>query len=290
MRKGLLIFSWIALAILMTFTSCEEVGPTIDLSPDEEVVYMADVVEAKQDRVVMVEEFTGVQCVNCPLGHEKTAEIVEENPGRVVAMAIHAGDLAGFLTGYSEQEFVVEDSEELYTFLGIIAVPCAIIDRHVFENESEIFSYNRSIWKTYVEERLTEPTKANLKIEANYNEAKDSLGVLVTVHYTEDVTEDNYISVGVIENKIVDAQKLPDDSVDDDYVHEHVLRDMLSPSNGKILIGLDQPKPAGTTIEKAFGLSPVPDNWVLENSYIYAKVHGRGESSDVLQAAEVHWP
>ena len=36
-----------------------------------------------------MEELTGVRCPNCPDGHQEVESILSNNPGRVLAVAVH---------------------------------------------------------------------------------------------------------------------------------------------------------------------------------------------------------
>ena len=42
-------------------------------------------------RTGFLEDFTGVNCVNCPDGHAVMASIAAANPGRVSLVGVHAG-------------------------------------------------------------------------------------------------------------------------------------------------------------------------------------------------------
>ncbi len=49
---------------------------------------------AVQPRNAVLEEFTGVNCVNCPDGHLRANQLYAAFPGRVVLINIHSGSFA----------------------------------------------------------------------------------------------------------------------------------------------------------------------------------------------------
>lgn len=71
MRFCKIVLSTLTLVLLLG--SCEEIPPTIT--------------PCQTDRVVLVEEFTGIDCVNCPIGADKLKSIADQNPGKVVVVA-----------------------------------------------------------------------------------------------------------------------------------------------------------------------------------------------------------
>jgi hypothetical protein len=46
-------------------------------------------VQAPEAKHVVIEEFTGVRCPNCPQGHQIISAIKAANPEKVVAVSFH---------------------------------------------------------------------------------------------------------------------------------------------------------------------------------------------------------
>ena len=61
---------------------------------------------AQVNRVVLIEDFTGQNCINCPAAHEVIEPLQMQYPDNVVAVSIHAGafgipvDRTDFTTNY----------------------------------------------------------------------------------------------------------------------------------------------------------------------------------------------
>src|SRR4051794_39448582 len=80
-------------SITFSLFSCQEEGPAINLKGNENAVadttYIESTVPAAEAKNVMLEEFTGVRCPNCPAGHITIDQIKTANPGRVVSISYH---------------------------------------------------------------------------------------------------------------------------------------------------------------------------------------------------------
>ena len=78
--------------LCLMMLSCEEEGPAVILDEAEtlsDTTYVTSTIPIAQDKVVLIEELTGVRCPNCPDGHQEVETILANNPGRVLAVAVH---------------------------------------------------------------------------------------------------------------------------------------------------------------------------------------------------------
>ncbi|OWY21215.1 hypothetical protein C7N43_10530 [Sphingobacteriales bacterium UPWRP_1] len=274
------------MVLLFAFlSSCKEIPPFIDFTEILSDTTYLDVVETPQSRIVVLEEFTGVRCVNCPAGHEESRNIAEAHPGRFVYMSLHAG----FLTApypESQQQFVIEETTFLYDFLETLAVPAAAIDRVKFPNENTIALLNANTWAAKVEQELQKPTPVNLYLTREYDPETRNLRVTAKLSYTQTITTDNNLSVFIAESHIIDPQLIPDGAssiVKPDYEHNHVVRDMFTAPQG---IVINAEKVPGRVVIKVFEMV-LPDEWVAENCEITAFVHNAGTNKEILQGATI---
>jgi len=280
------VFLLFAAWILAFFNSCEEVPPYIDFTQTLSDTTYIDAVETPQARFVILEEFTGVRCVNCPIGHEISKGLLTSNPGRFAYVALHAG----FLTApyaESQQQFVIDESTFLYDFLESPAVPSAAINRVKYPGENFLSILNPNAWASKVTQELQKPTPVNLHLTTNYDPDTRNLRVTARINYTQTVSADNNLSIYLAESHIVDPQLIPSgisSAVKPDYEHNHVVRDMLTAPQGLSLAGID--KTAGRVIIKVFETT-LPNNWVAENCEITALVHNAGPDKEILQGASV---
>jgi hypothetical protein len=277
----------------MLLQSCEEKGVAIDFGGDgtaTDTTYVAPV-ETPQSRNVLIEEFTGASCTNCPAGHQTVDAIVTAHPDNVVAIAYHT-----FLGGTVFKP--VDDGAEKSTYdfrttlgtdiatniFNVNSIPVAGVDR---VPQGTDMAPLRIYWASQTDARLAVTTPLNLHLSAAYSSADNEVTVKVKVAYTKDVSKKQVLMLGVIESGIVDAQKYPD-HVDMEYVHNHVVRSVLTPQYYGIGI-LDNmaTKPAGQVYEYNFKFKP-DATWKLANCKLYAFVsNNESDSKEVAQAVEV---
>jgi len=269
------------------FFACDEVGPNIDFGPPPafDTTFITTPVPTAQNRVVLVEEFSGVQCSNCPNGAAEVEEIIADNPGRIAAVTLHAGF---FAVPYSDstEDFEIEETIEINDWLAIPAYPSAVFDRFQFEGTPVAPILATDLWPVRVGERLNVPTIVNISTGASIETVDDNSFIRAgtTVIFTESFEENAFLAVYLTEDDIVDLQLMPDNTINELYKHKHVARDMFTPWNGALLTN-NSGYEAGTTFIKDFDLDIDP-NWDLDNLYIVALVFKNNENSkEVLQSA-----
>src|ERR1043165_8630711 len=84
------------LGATLLFASCKETAPAIDFGPKAADTSFTAAPEAPDARIVVIEEFTGVTCPQCPKGHVliKSIEDANANPDRIAAMGIQVFNFA----------------------------------------------------------------------------------------------------------------------------------------------------------------------------------------------------
>ncbi|MFN3940866.1 MAG: hypothetical protein ACK4IY_09780, partial [Chitinophagales bacterium] len=141
------------------FSACTEIGPAIDFTPVDtsltDTTYLETTPEVPQQRVVVFEDFTGVQCVNCPNAHEATAELLSAYPDQLIVIAEHNY----FLGAYPEsaEDYRIPEADELNNYLGpAFGWPAGVVDRYDFAGTGNLTTLLISNYAPYVEERLDE--------------------------------------------------------------------------------------------------------------------------------------
>lgn len=283
--KPSIYISSIAISILFLH-ACTEIGPEIDFTPVDtsltDTTYVESTIETPQERIVLFEDFTGVQCVNCPAAHEATADLLNTYPGRLIVVAEH-NYFAGPYPD-SNEDYVIPEADELNTYLGpAFGWPAGVIDRYDFAGTGNLTTLLISNYEPFVEDRLDEPTTCNIYLTKEYDPSARKLNVLVKVVYTANVSEQNHLSVMILEDNIIDLQITPT-GLDDVYQHDHVLRDMLTPTTGG---ALDAERIAGRVFEKEFTII-LPANWNENNLSVVAFVNTfESDNKVVLQSAKI---
>ena len=246
------------------FSACQEIAP---------------VVPAIGDRKILIEEFTGVRCVNCPAGASEIENLRGIYGDRLIAVSIHAGD---FAPPYSDSKFDFRTPEGTFleTFLGsAIGYPTAIINRKKFSGQPSL-QVLRSTWAGFIANESKTPSVLSLGFVKNYNKTTRNLTLDLKIIPSENQTGDFRLTVMITENNILDTQETPTGKKSD-YSHQHVLRKLVTQSEGDALGNLR----TGETLAKSYAFT-FPANWVTENCRIVAFVSKNGAEKDVLQVIE----
>ncbi|MDZ4846462.1 MAG: Omp28-related outer membrane protein [Chitinophagales bacterium] len=274
----------IALAsTLLYFNSCKEVGPAIDLTGETttDTTYIATQIETPQDKNVLLEEFTGVRCVNCPQGHELLDNLENQHGERFIAVSDHSEFLADPYDG--DQDLRTDDAQAFEDLLGpISAKPSAAVDRKLFSGETSLVYFTQK-WANYVNQQISQTTPVNIHIETAFSNNTRNLDVIITVHYTSEELQDNKLTVLLLEDGIITAQIGQGSVLDTAYNQNRVLRQSLTSTNG---LALNTTKEAGRVIVKSFTVENLPLLWNADELRVIALVHRSGSAMDVLQAVQ----
>ncbi|MCS6934277.1 MAG: Omp28-related outer membrane protein [Chitinophagales bacterium] len=276
-----------AVVYLLLLPGCEEVGPAINLGKNSSTVSDTTYVElpapAAEAKNVLIEEFTGVRCPNCPQGHDKITTIKANHPGRVVSVSLHPINSLGHPYPFSAQDLTNQEAQTLFDYLGQIGIqPAAGIDRMLFSGETKIL-LDRSKWESRVNQQINAPTPVNLSLSKTYDADKRELKIVAELRYTSDVSELNKLTVMLTESNIVTAQ-LDGSEIDTFYVHKDVMRDVVSETQGDLL---NAPLVAGRVFRKVYRQTLAPA-WKPENMHIVAFVHEYVNSKKVYQVKKIN--
>ncbi|MDE3255785.1 MAG: Omp28-related outer membrane protein [Bacteroidota bacterium] len=272
-------------AIVLLSACTKEIGPAIDFSKVQakDTFYMAPV-ENAQLKNVLIEEFTGVKCPNCPDGHDIVATIQNANPNRVIAIGYYPFNQAQTqpLAGLTKQDFRITDATDLSTFLGGVQfLPIAAVDRKMFGGA---ILNARTLWSNNVQTQLAVATPINMQLSVVYDDVTREAVIKTSLKYTSALSNKHNISIAIYENNIVDAQEYPS-YIDSNYNFKHVLRDMITPIGGASVLDTLTTKAAGLVFEKTI-LYTLPTNWNPANCKIVAFVHDAAATKEVYQVIE----
>lgn len=281
---------------IFLFQSCSEVAPKINgINTEDGAATAGDTaytttVETPQAKKVLAEEFTGVSCPPCPGAAKLMRSIREQLNGDLVVVAYHIlnypqsspveknGELL------SKYDFRTQDATDVGASIygGIGALPSGGFDRSPLNNTILL---NQGNWSNVAQKRLGEEAPVNIHITPTYDQTTREATIRVKLAYTQAVTIKENLTVAIVEDSIIDAQKDGLDIVKE-YLHEHVLRDIITPTIGIAIPPMVEPKEPGRVFETSFKVT-INEDWHAEHCHIVAFVN-RDDPSDrtVVQAAE----
>lgn len=248
------------IAISLFSLSCREQNPLVNLTP-------IDTSQGMQLKNVLIEDFTGVQCPNCPAAHSIAEQLHDQHGDRVEIVAIHSAGFLSFPFPYSAYDFrnVITNggsfsAQVIDNFLGPASYyPMGTIDRKLFDGQNQVM-LDRVLWAGMVNQRLTDTVKVELTLDKNYNAVTRKLDLTVSAKYLMNVEGNQAISVMITESGIIDPQEYPT-HIDTNYVHNNVLRGMITNPTGDLI---PEPTTANSTVMRTYSFS-LPIGWQAEN-------------------------
>lgn len=196
------------------------------------------------NRNAVLEEFTGRNCGYCTDGHAVANQIMETHPDRVWAINVHYGSLSP--TSYPNLNLPINGTiSNAFPHDGI---PSGVINRSTAQGQ------NRGLWLSLTNTQLNQSAECNVAGRAVVNPATRVATVTVEVYYTANSTVDeNYLTVVMLQDSILGAQSdygnyNPGGWLNGQYVHQHVLRDIITPTWGEPI----SPTTQGTLITKTY--------------------------------------
>ncbi|MBL7138772.1 MAG: Omp28-related outer membrane protein [Bacteroidales bacterium] len=218
------------------------------------------------DKNAILEEFTGVNCPNCPAGHQVMAQILADNPGRAFCVAYHPYN-SSFTTPYAgDPDFRRHFPDSLYMipYCGTSRfMPSSFIQRRLWTPPERLMS--RTVWATHANTIMAEPSPMNVGMATSYDPGTSVLTVVVDIYYTEDFPGDHNLMVTLAENNLVSHQaggSYP-------YVHKHTFREAFVGQWGDpILTDAD----AGTFYTRTFTFDYSATDYIMENCELLAFV------------------
>lgn len=242
------------------------------------------------NRNVILEEFTGRGCGYCTDGHRIANQIMAANPGRVWAINIHAG-------GYAQTSYpnmITNDGNTIHGGFSISGYPTGVVNR------TTAAGIDRGQWNGQANTQLNQAAECNVAGIARINPETRLATITVEVYYTgnSSVTE-NYLTVAMLQDSILGSQSdygnyNPTQWLNGQYVHMHILRDVITPSAWGEAIS---PTTAGTLITKTYEYqipevigSPNGVDVVIDNIFFLAWVSERTQGTatrPILTACEL---
>lgn len=276
----------ISAIVLYTTNSCKEVDVLTKSTTEVallDTTYLTTTIEAPEAKVSVLEEFTGVRCINCAPGHAEAKSIKTSNPGRVITIAHHSHFLDDPYP-YSYKNLTSDDAEEISNFIGpVSSKPTAAIDRKLYTGESSKI-LDKVKWSNKVNDQLLLTSPVNIHLTSSFNALDTSAILTFTAHFTQSVSDPLKFSIMLTESEIITAQLLPTMDVDTNYVHEEVLRDVLTEIEGNSL-GTATLEP-GRVFVKQYRVK-INSDWNPDHMYVIAFIHKTGSSYEILQASEI---
>lgn len=293
----------ISIVLLAGLSACKEKGPIIDLGQHtaKDSTYVA-AAEPADPHMILVEDFTGASCSNCPAAHEVLNNLAAQHQNRLAILGMHIFNF-GQANPYDSPDglyhhaydFRTQDATDISNtiFGGVSAMPAAGFDRRngigggILNPPSDNLAVS-ALWSNIITGLVDTSSPINLTVKSSLNTAGDTAYVVVRVAYTKAVSTKNTLSVAITESNLLDLQEdpnAPNSVYDIDYQFNDVVRGFVSATMGSSMLDSLSTKEAGRVFIRSF-LYKVDPSWKAANCKVVAFV-ANAETGDkhVLQAA-----
>jgi hypothetical protein len=240
---------------------------------------------------VLIEDFTGYRCGNCPAAADIAKQLEKIYPGRVYVLAIHSGQTFAAPRGsLYKRDFRTPEGEELFnTFLGATGgQPNGMINRAT-AGASKIISPGG--WGNELTTQLAKEPAAKITVETAFSNTDSLLTVTVNITYLKTGNPEHHLALYLSEDSILHPQvdyRLSAQGKDDDdtnYVHMHMLRASIG-QFGTWGESIGE-QAANASLKKTYTLSFKGKAWKPEHCHALAILHDK-KAGDIIQVEQAH--
>ncbi len=283
----------LSLLTIFVFASCDKIEKPYRI--EEEVIDNVDTPDFPEldlDHVIqkiLIEEYTGHLCINCPKGHKALNNIKTMMGDTVVLLAIHATNQSepdtnstdcniGFINDYRTE--AGNNYEKLF---NISPLPAAVFNRTEINGIYGQSAYGN--WADIANGIERKQPDLAIQIIPVFNKKQDTVFIFVKTTLLNTMNANMNLCVLLSESGIVSPQKNSDPSIGTlpyicEYTHNHMLRENISPILGSAL----RISAAEESQLNVYAL-PVSSKWIISHCDIVAFVYDT-DTQKVLQAEE----
>ncbi len=222
--------------------------------PVDEADRLIYVKPVSASRNVLIEDFTGQRCVNCPNATLEIERLMAQYGGdTIIAVGIHSGPFAKSVRGVPYSLYTAE-GDEYFNYWKVESQPKGVVDR--------LGTSDYPSWSTIVRDELSKTAPLNMVLAPYYDAASRKLDVIVTIAGTDGRTQGK-LQLWLVEDGIQAFQYMPDGSTNREYIHNHVFRSSINGTWGTDII-IDEGASQEMHFEKTLDEAWVPENmWVV---------------------------
>lgn len=266
MKRIIDFFCLITLAAII-FSACDKIeGNYYEISNREEVtVNFPELNVENVYRKILIDEFTGHMCNNCPQGHAILEDLHQMYGDTLVMIGIHFTTLARPFGSIYSYDFRTEEGNALGNYFEINGIPAAIVNR-VFKSKG----WPREQWLSAVAEVDRSEVPVAIQMINQLNTSDSILKANVKVTLLQNYPQKLKLYLYLTEDGIVKPQKNGTEDILD-YTHNHVLRSAFKEPTG-YLLNNGNLIAAGENETLAVSLNYSKTDWNIDNCSVIALV------------------
>ena len=203
-------------AIAFAMTSCDKLDEPYFIEPvvsDTIPLTKEDTINFDGKCVVLLEDYTGVRCNNCPAAGEIALQLQEKYGHQLIVLGVHPkGALQNPSGGFPD--FRTDDGNEWNNAFNIGAYPNGLVNRNGVVGSAE--------WASDVEKAVAGDAPARMIVKTKYDDANRELKLSVHTKILTDLPKSN-LTICMMEDNILGKQATPT-GTNTAYMHRHVFR------------------------------------------------------------------
>lgn len=191
-----------------------------DVKPDDRYILGEEI---KSEGSVLLEDFTGQRCLNCPDAHEVIKELeAQYGSDKVIAVSIHCGSF-GFSKHQTNFEkgnvgLMTEEGNAILETYSISSFPMGCVDM------GSPITYG--LWASAVRDALAKPSHVNIDLDVEFtpSDTEANTGTIeIKAEVMSGETHTGNIQFWILEDNIIAPQRHGNQTIYE-YVHDNVFR------------------------------------------------------------------
>ncbi len=249
--------SLLPFALLSFLAACSHIAD------DQQLIYVP---APQATRCVLLEDFTGQRCINCPTANEEIQRLqVAFGHDAIIPVAIHSGPL-GMRSTSRYVGLSTDEGDAYFDHWQFDHQPIGLVDRGGVSEYTE--------WNNRIREELQKPSPLHIQLTMTLHERQLTLHASLTALQG---TVQGKLQLWLTEDNITALQLMPDGTRKEDYLHQHVLRQAVNGTWGE-----DVTIPEGQTVTTQDYVLTIPADWKPADLALVGFVYN---ASGVVQVA-----
>ena len=223
---------FLILVSLLAFASCDKI------EENNYIVYSGASGEwfdgngvADHTQRAIIEKYTGVRCMNCPTAEDAINNAVSQYNGKLLAVAIHDSSTAFTRPYNGSPDLRTATGNAWSNYFGVFAAaqyPMALVNRTQVSGSWDLFNPVSGI-NSHVDPIVNSPATIAIQVEAGTQASSPAtINTTVNIEFLESVGDALNLTLFIIEDGINATQLMPDGSRNEDYIHNHVFRQVIT--------------------------------------------------------------
>lgn len=241
---------------------------------------------------VLIEEFTGHTCGNCPEGSKVLEDIKKVLGDQVIVLAVHSGSFAFPICDQGKYctDFRTAPGETYLNEFEISSYPTSIVNRKIYNAKIRLPAGD---WAPAANAFLAEEDLVDIFIELSLDTNNRNISVEVKSVPLSDLNGNFAVTVALAEDSVPDWQKFyagilgyENETDVDNYMHRHVFRGNINGNYGE---AINTSVAVGDTIYYTAPNTNIPLDFNLKHMSAIAYVHNL-DTKEIIDVEKIHFP